>query len=725
MTRSVRLTAAMVAALIWGVWCAPAYAHHTGCEACGSAEGTKFEDLDADGTRDSGEPGLPGFRIWADYDNDGVLDDGEPYDDTDSSGHYEITGINPPETRTAGRSSLSTSRTYRLREKLASGSGTGEWACSAPGSATAGGFADGAGGGFRCGWGPINVKCTPKATHKDFGNYRKAKITVVKDLLPRSDAGRFDLKVDGATVKAGAGDGGSGSLLVAPGHHHVTETAVAGTDLADYAAATTCTKGTASRTYGPGWVDVGAGDQVTCTVRNVRLGTVEIEKQTDPDETDGASFGFTGFAGGFSLADDGVRTIARVTPRDEPYTVSEAASAGYRLSAIHCSDSDSTGSPSSRTASIRVAAGEKVRCTFVNTKLVPGLQVVKDGPAAVHHGDTMTFTFAVSNTGNSPLHDVRVTDDHCAMVSAAPVERRDDDGDDLLEPTEVWVFSCSMGVPAHAAHEQDPVHNVATATGDDEEDTTVSATDDHLTDIIHPAIALKKTADRETASVGDTIVYRFDVTNPGDTGLAVTFADPRCDGGTIAGPEKVAGDTDGSLEPLELWRYRCTHRVTDHDPDPLTNTARVTGVDTLGGPRGTVTDEDSATVELLQPAATPPASAPPSQIAVLGETERPLRGRAHISGASGCTSRAFRAVVGGRQIRRVTFSVDGRRTARRSARGNQRRFSARIRPSRLGIGVHRVTARVVFRTASGTRSRTLVLSFQRCARRVVTPRFTG
>ena len=148
-------------------------------------------------------------------------------------------------------------------------------------------------------------------------------------------------------------------------------------------------------------------------MRNVRLGTIEVEKQTDPDETDGTSFGFTSFSGTFSLADDGVKTFTRITPRDAPYAVSENTAKGYRLSSISCTDGDSTTSVANRTANIKVGAGEKVRCTFVNTKLVPGLQVVKDGPAVVHHGDTMTFTFAVSNTGNSPLRDVHVTDDHC------------------------------------------------------------------------------------------------------------------------------------------------------------------------------------------------------------------------------------------------------------------------------------------------------------------------
>jgi uncharacterized repeat protein (TIGR01451 family) len=749
MTRFARLMAATMAALFTGALAAPAYATGGGCDSHSAirtfshsgckAEGTKFNDLDKDGKRDAGEPGLAGFRIWADYDNDGVLDSGEPYDDTDASGKYAITNIDPPSSSAATRTFGTSTKTYRLREKLGSGSGTGEWTCSYPNASTSGGFAAGNGSDFRCGHGPIDTKSSPKATGKDFGNHRKVKpkITVIKALVPSSDAGRFDLKVDGTTVKAAAGDGGTGSTLVDPGHHQVTETAASGTTLADYAASISCLKNGRSaataRTYGPGWVDVDYGDEVVCTVRNVRLGTVEVEKQTDPDETNGTSFGFTSFAGAFSLADDGVKTITRVTPRDQPYAVSENTAKGYRLSSISCTDGDSTTSVANRTANIKVAAGEKVRCTFVNTKLVPGLQVVKDGPAVVHHGDTMTFTFAVSNTGNSPLRDVHVTDDHCDDVSAAPVERRGDDGDALLEGTEVWVFSCTMPVPAHATSEEDPVCNVATATGEDEEGTDVTASDEHCTDIIHPRIALDKTADRATASVGDTIAYRFDVTNPGDVGLAVTkFEDPRCDAGTVTGPQKVTGDADGSLEPGELWRWRCTHKVTSTDPDPLPNTAKVTGVDPIGDPHSTVTAEDSASVDLFDPPhsppppePTPPAAQPAGQVQVLGLTQRPVSGRASLRGASGCVSRPFRAVVSGRQIRRVTFFVDGKRVARRTARGNQRSFTARIRPARLGLGVHRVTARVVFRTASGTRPRTLLLSFQRCGSIGVSPRFTG
>ena len=58
--------------------------------------GTKFEDLDADGAaREAGEPGLPGWTIYVDYDNDGVLDANEPSAVTAANGSYSITGINP------------------------------------------------------------------------------------------------------------------------------------------------------------------------------------------------------------------------------------------------------------------------------------------------------------------------------------------------------------------------------------------------------------------------------------------------------------------------------------------------------------------------------------------------------------------------------------------------------------------------------------------------------
>lgn len=695
MIRSSRLRAAILAALFAAILTTTAYAGTARCHR--TVNGSKFNDLNANGKRDSGEPGLAGWRIWADYDDDGVRDTGEPYDDTDSLGRYSLVI-----TRTAG---------YKLREQRPGG-GTGGWKCSYPSASTSGGFASGRGGDFGCGWGPIT---SDAVNGKDFGNYKQPKITVIKKLVPATDSGRFDLKVDSTVVKAAAGDGGSGSLLVNPGAHTVSETAAAGTDLADYKAEISC----AGRTGGS--VNVQSGDDITCTITNTRLGKVEIAKVTDPHETTGTQFGFTGFAGSFSLADGGVKTISRVAPSSTPYAVTESAASGYRLTSISCNDGDSSGTVGTRTASIKVAAGETVRCTFVNTKLMPGIEVVKSGPTVVHHGDKMDFSFAVRSIGNTPLHDVKVSDDKCSPVSAAPVTKTGGDQDAVLEDGEVWTYTCSMTVPTHSTGEMDPFCNVVTATGEDEQDKSVSDTDRHCTDIIHPAIQVKKTADRATAQVGDTIGYRFDVTNPGDTGLTVTLGDARCDTGTLKGPQKLAGDQDDLLEPDEQWRYTCTHKVTAADPDPLPNTVHVTGKDKIGGPSGTVEDEDSAVVDLIQPKSAPK----PQQQVLAAEQQATPRGRARLSGPSGCVYKPFNAAVRGRQIRRVTFFVDGRRIVIRKAKSGQRTFKARIRPGRLSVGVHRVTARVVFRTASRTRARTLVLSFQHCARLAPSPRFTG
>ncbi|HYM58084.1 MAG TPA: hypothetical protein VES79_08975 [Solirubrobacteraceae bacterium] len=558
------------------------------------------------------------------------------------------------------------------------------------------------------------------------------KIKVVKDLTPAADSGRFDLKVGSTTVRTRAGDDDYGSATVHAGTYTVSEAAASGTALTDYTSSIDCRRNGISIRSGTGTslggIAVKVGDQIVCTITNVRLGKFEIEKQTDPANSS-ASFGFSSsLAGAFSLSDDGVKTVTRVTPNQggSHYTVVESTTPGWRLTSVSCgSDGDSSGSLANRTASVRVSPGETVHCKFVNKQIAPAIDVVKDGPALVHHGDTMTFGFAVTNPGNSPLHDVRVSDDHCAPVSTMPTERRDDDGDGLLELGETWIFTCTMPVPAHAADEEDPIHNVATATGSDEQDRPVTDTDDHDTDILHPAINIVKSADPTQAYVGDTITYRFDVTNPGDTGLTVSFGDPRCDTDKLTGPVKAIGNADDRLEPGELWHYECTHVIVASDPDPLPNSATATGTDVLGGPEGTVSDDDSASVDILQRASPPALQAlePAPEIHVLAQ--RALSGRASLSGPSGCTARAFTAVVRGRQIRRVTFYVDGRRFRQVIARKGRTRFTARIHPAGHALGVHRVTARVVFVRESGTRARTLVMVFQRCARRQARPVFTG
>jgi hypothetical protein len=100
----------------------------------------------------------------------------------------------------------------------------------------------------------------------------------------------------------------------------------------------------------------------------------------------------------------------------------------------------------------------------------------------------------------------------------------------------------------------------------------------------------------ELAHVGDTITYTFDVRLTTSRPLHdVTVTDPLCD----EEPKLLSGDDgDGILESGEDWSYTCTHVVTKHDPDPLPNTATVTGTSTCGC---TTSDTAEHTVDLIHP----------------------------------------------------------------------------------------------------------------------------
>jgi hypothetical protein len=83
------------------------------------------------------------------------------------------------------------------------------------------------------------------------------------------------------------------------------------------------------------------------------------------------------------------------------------------------------------------------------------------------------------------------------------------------------------------------------------------------------------------------------------------------------------------------------------------------------------------------------------------------------SPANACTA-GFSATVTGRQIKRVVFSLDGRRIASRT--GSPFRVLVRALPGR-----HQVTARVTFKDA--TRAKTLKLRYRACAAAVRHPRY--
>ena len=165
----------------------------------------------------------------------------------------------------------------------------------------------------------------------------------------------------------------------------------------------------------------------------------------------------------------------------------------------------------------------------------PGALVVKEGNQFAYPGDTVTFTFKVTNNGNAPLTNVVVTDDRCAPVTRVT-------GDAALDPGETWSYTCSKQIPAgHKIGDENPIRNVATATGKDPLGKTVTSTDDHNVRVLHPAVAIEKTGPA-TALAGSALAYTLTVSNPGDVAFAsqqVIVTDPRCEA-PPAGPNTNA-----------------------------------------------------------------------------------------------------------------------------------------------------------------------------------------
>jgi len=141
------------------------------------------------------------------------------------------------------------------------------------------------------------------------------------------------------------------------------------------------------------------------------LGTIIVEKQTNPDGSAG-SFTFTGDAAG-AIGDNGQIVVSNLPAGT--YTVREEdAGPAFELTAISCNDGDSTGNAGTRTATFNVDWGERVKCTFTNAQR--SLQVTKDlelpvgGLAAVDQ--IVRFLITVENDGGLTVDPVTLLDQY-------------------------------------------------------------------------------------------------------------------------------------------------------------------------------------------------------------------------------------------------------------------------------------------------------------------------
>jgi uncharacterized repeat protein (TIGR01451 family) len=219
-----------------------------------------------------------------------------------------------------------------------------------------------------------------------------------------------------------------------------------------------------------------------------------------------------------------------------------------------------------------------------------GIDIQKDGPDLAHVGDTVTYTFEVTSTTDEPLYDVVVGDANCD--AGAPAYVAGDDEDFVLEPGEVWTYTCDHVVTDEDA---DPLPNTATVTGTSDDGRDVSDQDDHLIDLIHPDIRIVKSVTPDGGEPGDIVTYRYEVTNTGDT----TLYDVRVDDDVIG----HIGDIE-VLEPGETVTLTKDWELPSEGIDVI-NIGTATGTDVLGEE---VSDDDDAFVTVVLPATPPPTA---------------------------------------------------------------------------------------------------------------------
>lgn len=195
---------------------------------------------------------------------------------------------------------------------------------------------------------------------------------------------------------------------VLPIQYSATETAVVGWDLT----ALTCndSDSTGDLVTATATINVSPGETVTCTYTNTKRGTITIDKVVVPG-TDTTSFDFTFDGQAFALTGaDAPFSSGLVAPGT--YVINEPAIDGWQLTGLECvGQQASTVDIAGSTATIGLAPGENINCTYTNSRLLADVLIVKStSTPSPTVGSIVTYTLTVSNLGPNTARDVTVVD---------------------------------------------------------------------------------------------------------------------------------------------------------------------------------------------------------------------------------------------------------------------------------------------------------------------------
>ncbi|MFV0525216.1 MAG: beta strand repeat-containing protein [Acidimicrobiales bacterium] len=223
-----------------------------------------------------------------------------------------------------------------------------------------------------------------------------------------------------------------------------------------------------------------------------------------------------------------------------------------------------------------------------------------NGSGLTDAGDTIAYSFTVTNTGNVPLSGVAVADPLGGPVTCATT--------DLAVGASTSCTADNAYVVTAGDEVATGVTNTATASGTDPDSTTATSPEARTTTPVatpQPALAIDKRAgvpqDLNASGIpdaGDTITYTFTVTNTGNVPVTgVSVDDP-------AAGAVTCNATDLAVGASTACRADADHVITNADEanGSVYNTATARGVDPNGGPVASAPDDTTT------PVVTPDAS---------------------------------------------------------------------------------------------------------------------
>ena len=196
----------------------------------------------------------------------------------------------------------------------------------------------------------------------------------------------------------------------------------------------------------------------------------------------------------------------------------------------------------------------------------PSIEIIKtagdaaDGETLVTEAGNVTFSYKVTNTGDTFLSPIQVVDDN-----GTPENTEDDILVGFmtrpLAPNESRTLMSDIAVPSDRT-------NIATATANPSDSQgqdlpgvdDITDSDDAVVNVVNPEIEIVNVTNGDDGlniPVGDAITWTYTVTNTGNIEIGnLVLTDDQL--GVISGPDSGDVNDDGILQTTETWVYTAT-----------------------------------------------------------------------------------------------------------------------------------------------------------------------